>query len=223
MVFTDHKPLVGIFGKDGKNSIYVTRIQRFILELSIYDFDIQYRPSGEMGNADFCSRFPLNQMVPNDIDMRQVKSINFGSDLPIDFGLVGKETKNDLFLQQVITYLRKGWPKKLEKQFVNIFANQHDLEIMDECLLFQDRVVVPQVMQDRVLKLLHANHAGTVKMKQLARQTVYWFGINSDIERFVSGCEICGSMRVVPNPKIMSKWIPTTRPFSRIHIDFFYF
>lgn len=30
-------------------------------------------------------------------------------------------------------------------------------------------------------------------------------------------------MDVVPKPKIESKWIPTTKPFSRIHIDFFHF
>lgn len=41
-VFTDHKPLVGIFDKEGKHAIFVTRIQRYILELSVYDFDIQY-------------------------------------------------------------------------------------------------------------------------------------------------------------------------------------
>lgn len=67
-IFTDHKPLVGIFGKSGRNSIYVTRLQRFILELSIYDYDIQYRCSAKMGNADFCSRFPLDQNITAEYD-----------------------------------------------------------------------------------------------------------------------------------------------------------
>lgn len=62
-----------------------------------------------------------------------------------------------------------------------------------------------------------------VKMKQLARRTVYWFGINSDIEKFVSNCDVCNSMIIVPRQKGEYKWIPTTKPFSRIHIDFFYF
>lgn len=74
-VFTDHKPLVGIFGKEGKNSIYVTRLQRFIMELAIYDFEISYRPSSKMGNADFCSRFPLEQPVPNDYSVEFVRSM----------------------------------------------------------------------------------------------------------------------------------------------------
>lgn len=63
-IYTDHKPLVVIFGKEGRNSIiYVTRLQRFVLDGSIYDFDIIYRPSHKLGNADFCSKFPLDQDV----------------------------------------------------------------------------------------------------------------------------------------------------------------
>lgn len=52
---------------------------------------------------------------------------------------------------------------------------------------------------------------------------VYWFGINADIEKFVNSCEACGSMAIPRQPKTESEWIPTTRPFSRVHIDFFYF
>lgn len=60
-------------------------------------------------------------------------------------------------------------------------------------------------------------------MKQLARSMVYWFGINADIEKFVSLCEACSSMAIPHEPETKSKWIPTSKPFSRIHIDFFYF
>lgn len=82
VIYTDPKPLLGIFGKEGKNAIFVTRLQRFVMELSIYDFDIRYRPSNKMGNADFCSRFPLPCPVPENIDKLYVNSINFSNELP---------------------------------------------------------------------------------------------------------------------------------------------
>lgn len=97
LVYTDHKPLVGIFGKAGKNSIFVTRLQRFILELSIYDFEIRYRPSAKMGNADFCSRFPLKQDVPEYCDVDCVSSINFGNDFPIDFTAIAELLRKMIF------------------------------------------------------------------------------------------------------------------------------
>lgn len=223
MVYTDHKPLVGIFGKKGQHSIYVTRLQRYILELSIYDFNIQYRPSAKMGNADFCSRFPLEQSVPSEYDVEHVRSINFSSEFPIDCKIVARATQDDEFLLKVLSFMRNGWPEKLEKRFMDVFSNQFDLEMVDECLLYQDRVIIPQIMQAAVLKLLHANHAGMVRMKQLARRSVYWFGINKDIETFVKGCEECNSMAIVNKPLVKSHWVPTLRPFSRVHIDFFHF
>lgn len=123
-VFTDHKPLVGIFGKNGQHSIYVTRLQRYVLELSIYDFNIQYRPSAKMGNADFCSRFPMEQLVPNEYDVDHVRSINFSKDFPIDYKMIAKATKTDEFLQNILTFMKNGWPTRLEKRYTDVFSNQ---------------------------------------------------------------------------------------------------
>ena len=77
--------------------------------------------------------------------------------------------------------------------------------------------------EDGILKLLHANHEEIVKMKQLARRFVHWFEINKNIENFVANFYQCNSMAIVPKTKTTSKWIPTAKPFSRVHIDFFYF
>ncbi|XP_058445439.1 uncharacterized protein K02A2.6-like [Malaya genurostris] len=191
--------------------------------MSIYNFDIQYRPSSRMGNADFCSRFPLKEEVPKYLDEELIRNINFGREFPIDSKKIAEVTRTDEFLMEIIKFIKTGWPKRVDKRFVDVCSNQHELEIIDDCLLYQDRVVIPQVMQSGILKLLHANHAGVVKMKLLARRSVYWFGINKDIENFAKQCDICSSMTVAPKQKIESKWTPTTRPFSRLHIDFFYF
>lgn len=222
-VFTDHKPLVGIFGKEGGNSIYVTRLQRYVLELSIYDFDIIYRPSAKMGNADFCSRFPLLEEVPKECDVEYVKSLNLTNELPMDFSKIANETSNDAFMQKVITFLQNGWPEKLDKMFLNIHSNQHDLEVVEGCVMFQDRVMIPSNLRKPILRMLHVNHSGVVKMKQLARRIVYWPGVNNDIEEYVRNCDTCTKMSVVPKPSSTTEWIPTTRPFSRLHADFFHF
>lgn len=222
-VYTDHKPLVGIFGKAGKNSIYVTRLQRFILDLAIYDFDIVYRPSEKLGNADFCSRFPLQQEVPAELDTDVIKSINFSKTIPLDFKMIAKETRDDEFLQNIKRFMLNGWPERVDKRYRDVFANQQDLELVEDCLLYKDRVVIPKIYQKDVLTMLHNNHCGVVKMKRLARQMVYWFGINTDIEKYVMGCDACNAMTTSRKPKNMSEWTPTTKPFSRIHIDFFFF
>ncbi|XP_055611719.1 uncharacterized protein K02A2.6-like isoform X1 [Uranotaenia lowii] len=223
IIYTDHKPLLGILGKNGKNSIFVTRLQRFVMELSIYDFDLIYRPSGRMGNADFCSRFPLNVEVPQKIDEQFIKSLNFSNELPVDFLVVASETKSDKYLKKIIFYLQNGWPDNVDKDLRNVYSQLKDLEYVNGCLLFQERVFIPEILQRKMLKLLHSNHVGVIKMKQLARKHVYWTGINSDIEKFSRNCEICSKMAVVHGTNKTYEWIPTSRPFSRIHTDFFYF
>ena len=222
-IYTDHKPLLGIFGKDGKNQVCVTRLQRYIMEMSIYEFDICYRPSCKMGNADFCSRFPLDESVPKFLDSGEIKSINFTNDFPLDCSIIAKETKTDLFLSRVISYVREGWPNKIDNALQSVFSIRYDLEIVEGCILYQDRVFIPASLRNPVLKLLHANHSGMVKMKQTARRCLFWFGLNNDIENFVQQCQSCMKTAVIPTQVCNTSWTPTNRPFSRIHADFFYF
>ncbi|XP_053691322.1 uncharacterized protein K02A2.6-like [Sabethes cyaneus] len=222
-VFTDHKPLIGIFGKHGKHSVYVTRLQRYVMELSIYNFDIEYRPASKMGNADFCSRFPLDQKVPRMLDEEQINSLNFTNDLPLDFACVARETRNDQFLKEIAKFTVSGWPKATSKEFRNFYAQKEKLEVVDDVILFESRVVVPNSLKSNILRLMHSNHEGIVKMKKIARRAVYWQGMNGDIEEFVKTCNSCAKMGVIPNPHTEGSWLPTTRPFSRIHADFFYF
>ncbi|XP_062535175.1 uncharacterized protein K02A2.6-like [Armigeres subalbatus] len=137
--------------------------------------------------------------------------------------MIAEGTKDDDYLQSIKEFMQNGWPERVDKRFADVFANQHDLELLDDCVLYFDRVIIPQKYQKQTLDLLHNNHLGVVKMKQLARRMVYWFGINSDIEKYVAVCDACNSMNLAHTPKETSNWTPTTRPFSRIHIDFFFF
>ena len=222
-VYTDHKPLIGIFGKEGRNSMFVTRLQRYVLELSIYDFEIVYRPSSKMGNADFCSRFPLPIEVPKPLQREYVKNLNFSDDFPADFQRIAQETEKNSLLQRIQKFIVHGWPDKPNPEITEIHTHYQDLEIVDGCILFQDRVIIPHTMQNMILKMLHKNHTGITKMKQLARRSVYWFGLNKDIEHFAKSCRVCNEMKIAQRPKQTNSWIPTTRPFSRLHADFFYF
>ncbi|XP_062714735.1 uncharacterized protein K02A2.6-like isoform X1 [Aedes albopictus] len=221
-VYTDHKPLLGIFGKNGNHSLCVTRLQRYVMEMSIYEFDICYRPSAKMGNADFCSRFPLNQDVPTKLDSGCIKSINYFGDFPLDYSLIARQTKMDNFLSKVADHIENGWPKKVHNEWRQIFSLRYDLEIVEGCVMYQDRVFIPISLKNDILRLLHSNHNGVVKMKQIARRSLYWFDLNKDIEQFVKHCEPCIKMSVVPKPICSTSWIPTNRPFSRIHADFFF-
>ena len=58
-------------------------------------------------------------------------------------------------------------------------------------LLKSTRIIIPKVMRDWFLNELHTGHLGITKCIELAKQTMYWPGINNDIEQFVATCQTC--------------------------------
>ena len=57
-------------------------------------------------------------------------------------------------------------------------------------------------------------------MKALARQYVWWPGLDKDIEEKVQCCSTCQSNRVSPPVAPLHPWEWPSRPWSRIHLDF---
>ena len=57
-------------------------------------------------------------------------------------------------------------------------------------------------------------------MKALSRLHVWWPNIDAHIERTVSSCSTCKTMRSAPPTAQIHPWIFPARPWSRIHVDF---
>lgn len=82
------------------------------------------------------------------------------------------------------------------------------------------RVLVPKVLQPAILKELHHTHLGIVKMKALARSTVYWKNIDSDIEKLVKNCTDCAKVQKEPAKTLPHHWEQPSETWQRIHLDF---
>ena len=53
------------------------------------------------------------------------------------------------------------------------------------------RIIIPSAQQERTLGNLHVGHQGILTMQQMAKTTVYWPGIDADIEEWVQRCTAC--------------------------------
>ena len=53
------------------------------------------------------------------------------------------------------------------------------------------RIVIPNKKHEAVLKLIHEGHLGLNKCKLHAKDTVYWPGLNEQLERLILNCELC--------------------------------
>lgn len=58
-----------------------------------------------------------------------------------------------------------------------------------------------------------------VKMKQIARNYVYWHNIDKNIEQFVRECSGCALAAKTPTKTLLSSWPITAKVFERVHID----
>lgn len=226
---TDHKPLLSIFGsKSGIPAYAANRLQRWALTLMMYDFKINYVNTKEFGCVDVLSRLIDTNMKPDeDIiiacatledDCSSALSDHFNN-LPITFNMVLNATNKCKVLQTVIASSKNGWEKKIPPELTPYFVRRDQLYVVQGCLMFNDRIVIPPKFRNSILKELHRGHPGKERMKSLARSHVYWPGIDVDIVNYVRNCHQCAVTSTAPVKHTLQSWPLTKKPMERIHID----
>uniref|UniRef100_A0A3B3QZC1 Gypsy retrotransposon integrase-like protein 1 n=1 Tax=Paramormyrops kingsleyae TaxID=1676925 RepID=A0A3B3QZC1_9TELE len=221
---TDHKPLIAI-KKKNLNEMS-PRIQRLMMRLQRYDFELVYIPGKYIVIADALSRAPLtckfSDVSSTEDDVRMHVNLVVES-LPVSdqkLKQIVEETAKDPVLQAVIDNLNNNWVRSSCAQFYNV---RSELSLADGVLLRRDRIVVPQVLREEMLFRIHEGHLGMENCKRRSRGSVYWPGINSDIEKVVSSCEVCikhqnGQAR---EPMIITD-LPQY-PWQKVGTDLFHF
>ncbi|XP_049301295.1 uncharacterized protein K02A2.6-like [Anopheles funestus] len=229
---TDHKPLLRIFGSKKGIPIYTAnRLQRFALTLQLYDFDIQYVSTHNFGNADILSRLikrhdKLNEdyiiaSISLEDDIRSV-AVNSLTPFVLSFREVENATKTDPVLQKVARYIKEGWPRNsiFNGDLARFYARKDALSIVDNGILFGERVIIPTALRQRCLRQLHHGHPGVQRMKSLARSYVYWPYLDKEITELVANCGACAAAAKSPPHSIPAPWNEATAPWQRVHIDY---
>ncbi|XP_031354229.1 uncharacterized protein K02A2.6-like [Photinus pyralis] len=83
-----------------------------------------------------------------------------------------------------------------------------------------NRVVIPTSLRPQILQQLHSVHSGITKMKMIARNYVYWHGIDRDIENIAKSCAVCAKMQSDPVKVPIHSWEKPDAPWQRLHIDY---
>lgn len=231
---TDHKPLLSIFGSKKGIPVYTAnRLQRWALTLLLYDFKIEYISTNSFGYADILSRL-INHHVLQDEDYI-IASIHSDEELmfiqndvfnhfPITHKMIKETTSKSKILQQIIQYIRHGWPsddKQIENDEIKKFyKRKFSLSEVNGCIMFGDRIVIPKQFQHKILTQLHKGHQGIERMKSISRSYVYWPSIDSQIENMAKTCTSCSSIMKAPTKTNLESWPIPDGPWQRIHIDY---
>ncbi len=217
-IVSDHKPLQYLLNENKAiPAMASARLRRWALTLSAYQYSISYRPGEKIANADGLSRLPLPD-TPREakVPAEMVLLLETLQASPISAKQIRKWTDRDPLLSRVRTFVMKGWREESEDALAPYRQRKDELSTIDDCVLW---VIVPVVGRPDVLALLHEGHPGISKMKLLARQVVWWPGIDSDITGKVQTCEKCQMNQKSPAEAPLHPWEWPKRPWSRIHID----
>lgn len=195
------------------------RIKRWSLLLAAYDYTIEFIPGKENVYADFLSRKPI-ATEPSSAEQVTVNVMFIEGDQFVNASVVAMETKKDPLLSKVLHYTQHGWPEHPEPVFQPYYSKRLDLTHEDGVLLWNSRVVIPESLRSLLLKDLHAEHLGMVKMKQLARKYLWWPGLDKEIEETVKLCTACQEAAKSPASSQPASWSWPGGPWKRLHLDF---
>lgn len=217
VIESDHQPLSHLFGKKGIPPLASSRIQRWALTLSAYRYSIRYKAGKALGNADPRPQTTALDSTPEDL----VQLVNHLEATAINAGSIKHWTGKDPVLSRVRQFLSQGWPSTdLHEDFKPYKSKQSELSLLDGCVLWGARVIVPPQGRKCVLAELHETHPGSNRMKSLARSYIWWPGMDAEIEQVVQTCESCQGSRASPPLAPLHPWEWPARPWSRVHLDF---
>ncbi|XP_055910620.1 uncharacterized protein K02A2.6-like [Eupeodes corollae] len=216
ILITDNKPLTRIFHQHSKiPAMTSSRLLRYASFLQGFNYKIQHKKAEEHLHVDCLSRNlstdsfqKFKFFLDDEIKDLQDQIINQISTVSLTATSIAKETEKDSKLSKLKQDLLKG---QIENP---------DYSLQDGVIFKGNRVVIPNTLQDEVLKELHRTHIGIVKMKQLARKYCYWNGIDSSIEKLVRSCEKCALCKNSPPQITTHHWDEPNANFDRVHIDY---
>jgi transposase InsO family protein len=135
-----------------------------------------------------------------------------------------KATREDVVMTNLYNVINDGWPEhtsKVPDTLKTYWKYRDELTTHQGLILKGSRVVVPLELRKEMLKRLHRSHQGIENTTKLARDTVFWPNMNTQIKETVQSCEICTKYsRSQQNPPMLTHEIPTF-PFQRVNMDVF--
>ncbi|XP_058027254.1 uncharacterized protein K02A2.6-like, partial [Ahaetulla prasina] len=220
-IVTDHRPLLGILAGDRPTPVALSpRLTRWTIFLAAYSYKLQHRPGKEVGHADALSRCPLPGAIEDPTPGTPILLIDSLDSGPVTSKEVARASYRDIMLRTVLGWVQRGWPAAPGERFKEFVKKRDELSAQGGCLLWGDRVVIPDKLRGKVLDLLHEGHPGIVRMKGLARSYVWWPLMDSEIAERVGKCQACQESRPLPPTAPVREWEKPQGPWSRIHIDF---
>ena len=232
-VITDHNPLIPILNNHRLDEIKNPRLQRLRTRIMGYNFTAEWLKDSNNSAPDALSRNPTSDPSPRDIlaeldilnqpeiSISEIRATSATGHISPHLDMLRRTAKEDAEYQQLRQFILNGFPdhrSQLPDPCKRYWIARDHLTIDDDLIVHGCRLLIPVKMRPHILTQLHELHQGSVRTKQRARLSVYWPGIDNDID-IILACQQCQD-HLPSNPKepIIQKPKPD-RPFQEIAID----
>ncbi|XP_033758102.1 uncharacterized protein K02A2.6-like [Pecten maximus] len=220
-LITDHKPLEVLYGPRSKPN---ARIERWIMRLMPYTFTVKYQP-GKSNIADALSRLVTKdrdaEPVRNKLESETINYVRFVAREATPTALSTREveeaSKTDDELCAVRKCLSAG---RWDKSCTQYYPIRGEVCQLGYLVLRGTRLVIPQVLQLKCIKLAHQGHLGIVGTKQQLRTKVWWPHMDKDVEKYVKSCHGCQIVDGSTRPEEITPTRLPTGPWQDVAIDF---
>ena len=110
----------------------------------------------------------------------------------------------------------------IENKELKILLNQiHELTLTkDGILLKQNRIVITNELQHRVIELAHEKHLGIAKTITLLREKICFLNMEAKVKAKISKCILCTAVSKSPTPQPLEPLTLLPYSWHTINIDF---
>ncbi|XP_020606658.1 uncharacterized protein K02A2.6-like [Orbicella faveolata] len=164
-----------------------------LLRLQPYDLVIRYQPGKSIEITHALSRLSPqeNEAIPGmNVQVHDIHPQFSNSILQ----RITEQTASDPELTALKEMIHSGWPLTIQQVPVPLkpyWPFRDELAVDDGIAMKSHRIIIPTILQREILTKLHAAHQGTEKTKLRARSSVYWRGLNKDIDEMTKTCSTC--------------------------------
>ena len=156
------------------------RILRFRLRLMRYTYQVQYVPGKRQAAADALSRGPVG--TPEQADELFAEEVEaFTTRVTASLHATGMRLQEiqeaqrvDEECSQVRVLCLQGWLAYMPHQPLlhPYWESRGHLSVVDNLLMYDDRLVIPRGMRLQILDCIHTGHLGITKCQSRARTSV---------------------------------------------------
>ena len=109
---------------------------------------------------------------------------------------------------------------RIDTKAENLQAYKHvfsELAVVDGIVVREDRIVVPETLRQRMVEIAHEGHQGQVRM---LRAHVWFPGMDSLCDKFVSTCNYCQSNTQDVHREPLKMTVLPEGPWRKVSVDF---